>query len=113
MRDVAIGTDQDPRPFRRNDLGRVAASQTIEEPAAVVKPGIGHSIPGLQASVGHARRKGAGPIMQSQLVGRIAAPDRWRFVETFAQAKHRRGYRQAFGFVRIQQLFGSAAGDVR
>ncbi len=51
--------------------------------------------------------------MQSQLVRRIAAPDRRRFVETFAQPKHRRGYRQAFGFVRIQQRVGSAAGDVR
>ena len=50
--------------------------------------------------------------MQRELVGRVAALDRARLQQAFAQAQHRRGNREAFGLVGIQQRIGSAADDV-
>ena len=85
----------------------------IEKPAAIVEPGIGHAIAGVQASERDARRQGARSVMQGELVGRVAALDGTRLEQAFAQAQHRRGDRQAFGFVCIEQRIGSAADDVR
>ena len=99
-------------PLRRDKFCRVRTAQMIEEPAAIVQPGIGHAIAGMQASERDARRQGAVPVMQRELVRRVAALDRSRLVQAFAQAQHRRGDRETFGFVGIEQRIGPAANDV-
>lgn len=48
---VAVRTDQDPSSLECDDLGRMTAAQMIEEPAAVVKPSIRHSIPGCRLPI--------------------------------------------------------------
>ena len=92
---------------------RVRTAQMIEEPASIVEPGIGHAIARMQASERDARGQGARSVMQGELVRRVAALNRSRLVQAFAQTEHRRGDREAFGFVGVEQRIGSAAGDVR
>src|ERR1700675_1154955 len=87
-------------------------AQMIEEPAAIVEPTIRHVIARVQASERNARGKGAGSVMQGELVRCIAALDRSGLVQVFAQAKHRRSDWETFGLIGIEQRIGSAAGDV-
>src|SRR5580704_11583630 len=82
---VAVRPDQDPRSIGCDDLGRMTTAQMIEEPAAVVESAIGHSITRMQASDRDAGGKGARSVVQGQLVGRVAALDRARLEQAFAQ----------------------------
>jgi hypothetical protein len=63
VRNVAVRANQNPRPGGCHELCRVTAAQMIKEPAAIVEPGIGHSIAGMQASERDARGQGAGSVM--------------------------------------------------
>jgi hypothetical protein len=76
VRNVAVGTNQNPWPFGRGNLGCAGPPHVFEEPASVGEPDIGHAISGLQASDRITRRQGAGPIVQGELIGHVAALDR-------------------------------------
>jgi hypothetical protein len=43
---VTVGANQNPRAFGGNELCRVTTAQMIEEPGAIVEPGIRHAIAG-------------------------------------------------------------------
>src|SRR5690348_13916171 len=62
--DVAIRTDQDPKPIGSDDLGGMTTAQMLEEPAVVFEPAVGHSITRMQASDRHAGGKGARTVVQ-------------------------------------------------
>jgi hypothetical protein len=80
----------------------MTASQMIEEPAAVVEPAVGHSIPRMQASDRDAGGKGIRSVVQGELVGRVAALDRPRLVQTFAQTEDGGSDGEALGFVCVK-----------
>jgi len=80
----------------------MTAAQVIEEPAAVLEPTVGHSIPGLQASDRDAGGQGAGSVVQGQLVSRVPPVDRPLLVQVFAQAEYGCGDGEALGLVCVK-----------
>src|SRR6185437_1508313 len=107
VRNVAIGADQDPKPLRCQNLSGMSTAHMIEEPAVVFQAAVGHSIAWMQVSERTAVGKGTCAVVQRQLIGRVAALDRSRLVQTFAQTEHGGGDGEALGLVCVEERIGA------